>query len=153
MQLIKTNNTNKDFLHLTTSLDKDLNHRYGIQQEQYDQNNQLEAIETVLVGYIDNQAVACGCFKDIDEKTVEIKRIYVNESSRGKGFSYLLLSELEKWANKLGYTKAILEMGKGQPEALGLYSKCNYKIIDNYGPYKDLDNSICMEKILEQIKK
>ena len=72
----------------------------------------------------------------------------MNEKNRGKGLSYLLLAGLEKWANELGYSKAILEMGKGQPEALGLYSKCHYEIIANYGPYKNLDNSICMEKTL-----
>jgi len=147
MKLVKTNNTNKDFLNLTISLDKDLNHRYGVQEKEYDEHNQLEFIETVLVGYIKNRAIACGCFKGISHQTVEIKRIYVNENNRGKGFSYLLLGELEKWANELGYSKVRLEMGKGQPEAMGLYNKCNYKVIDNYGPYKNLDNSICMEKI------
>jgi len=148
MKLIKTNGNNKDFSNLTRSLDKDLNHRYGVQDKKYDEHNQVESIETVLVGYIKNQAVACGCFKNINNQTVEIKRIYVNTPNRGKGFSHLLLSELEKWANELGYSKVILEMGKKQPEALGLYTKCHYKVIDNYGPYKNLDNSICMEKIL-----
>jgi len=148
MKLLKTNSTNKDFLNLTKSLDKDLNRRYGVQEKEYNEHNQLESIETVLVGYLKNKAIACGCFKDINNQTVEVKRIYVNENNRGEGFSYVLLAELEKWANELGYSKVILEMGKGQPEALGLYSKCHYKVIDNYGPYKNLDNSICMEKIL-----
>jgi len=148
MKLIKTNNTNKDFLNLICSLDKDLNHRYGIQKADYDKHNQIEPIETVLIGYINNIAVACGCFKNINKKTIEMKRIYVCEKSRGKGLSFLLLKELESWAKNLGYSKAVLEMGKGQPEALGLYNKCKYKVIDNYGPYKNLDNSICMEKLL-----
>jgi len=149
MKLVKTNNTNKDFLDLTTSLDNDLNQRYGIQPSDYDKHNQIESIETVLIGYVHNIAVACGCFKNLDNETIEMKRIYVSQDARGKGFSFLLLKQLESWAKSLGYSKAVLEMGKGQPEALGLYRKCAYKVIDNYGPYKNLDNSICMEKILK----
>ena len=95
MELIKTNNINKDFLDLITSLDNDLNQRYGIQPSDYDKHNQIESIETVLIGYVNNIAVACGCFKSLDNETIEMKRIYVTQDARGKGFSFLLLKQLE----------------------------------------------------------
>lgn len=59
-----------------------------------------------------------------------------------------MLGTLEKWASGLGYSKVILETGKGQPEAIGLYRKCGYKIVENYGPYKGFDHSICMGKAI-----
>ena len=48
----------------------------------------------------------------------------------------------------MGYAKALLETGKGQPEAIGLYRKFGYQIIANYGPYRGMENSLCMQKHL-----
>jgi len=48
----------------------------------------------------------------------------------------------------LSFGKCILETGKKQPEAIALYKKSGYKIIDNYGQYADVENSICFEKKL-----
>ena len=62
-----------------------------------------------------------------------------------------ILISLEKWASELGYKKAILETGKGQPEAIALYQKAGYQIIENYGPYKGLDNSVCMGKNIQPL--
>ncbi len=42
----------------------------------------------------------------------------------------------------------VLETGKPLLAAAGLYHKMGYKIIDNYGQYKDMKDSICMEKAL-----
>ena len=72
--------------------------------------------------------------------------MYVSDAYRRRGFSVVVLSALEKWGSELDYSRAILETGKGQPEAIGLYRKCGYKVIENYGPYKGFDNSICMGK-------
>jgi len=146
INLLRTNNSNSDFLALTAKLDSDLHQRYKTQDALYNEHNKIIPIQTVVVGYINDKPIACGCFKKIDKNTIEIKRMYVHENHRGKGFSILLLKELERWAKKLGYSHAILETGKGQPEAVGLYTKCNYKIIKNYGPYENLENSICMKK-------
>jgi hypothetical protein len=33
-----------------------------------------------------------------------------------------------------------------QTEAIGMYQKCGYTVIDNYEPYLGLKNSICMRK-------
>ncbi|MCG8552221.1 MAG: GNAT family N-acetyltransferase [Desulfobacterales bacterium] len=97
---------------------------------------------------MNSEAVACGCFKQIAANTIEIKRMYVNPHHRRNGFSQKVLNGLERWASQLGYSKALLETGKGQPEAIALYKKCGYQTIENYGPYKGLSNSICMEKLI-----
>ena len=49
---------------------------------------------------------------------------------------------------ELGYAAALLETGKRQPEAIGLYRKFGYQIIANYGPYRGMENSLCMQKLL-----
>lgn len=146
MKITKTNNSNKDFLELTSQLDAELNERYGLKQTEYDKHNQMPPIDTVIIGYHNGSPVACGCFKAFEEQTIEIKRMFVQKKHRRKGFSLKILKSLEMWASKLGNTKAILETGKGQPEAITLYTKCGYQTTENYGPYKGLINSVCMEK-------
>jgi hypothetical protein len=42
----------------------------------------------------------------------------------------------------------VLETGKRQPEAIGLYEKSGYKAIPNYGQYAGVENSVCFEKEL-----
>lgn len=44
-------------------------------------------------------------------------------------------------------TTVVLETGKGQPEAIGLYQYMGCQVIDNYPPYEEMANSVCMEKI------
>ena len=148
METVHTDTSNEDFVELISDLDAELNKRYGSKQSNYDKHNKIDPIDTAIVGYLNGKAVACGCFKQIAANTIEIKRMYVDPHHRRNGFSQKVLNELEKWASKLGYLEALLETGKGQPEAIALYKKCGYQIIENYGPYKGLENSVCMKKII-----
>ena len=151
MKIIKTDNSNTDFLDLTTQLDTDLNERYGVKQSAYDKLNVMDPIDTAIVGYYNETPVACGCFKMFNNTTIEIKRMFVQTGHRRNGFSTKILKFLEKWASELGYSKAILETGKRQPEAIALYQKAGYQIIGNYGPYRGFENSVCMEKNIQPL--
>lgn len=148
MNIKRVENSHSDFTALTKNLDAELTKRYGAEQSAYDKHNVIDPIDTAVVGYIGDRPVACGCFKVVDNRTVEIKRMYVIDDCRKNGLSDIILQSLEKWSIELGYLTAILETGKGQPEAIGLYKKWGYEIIDNYGPYKGLENSVCMRKRL-----
>ena len=83
---------------------------------------------------------------------MEVKRMYVLPESRGTGVASEILSALEDWAAESGYEKCILETGKKQPEAIGLYKKSGYEMIPNYGQYAGIENSICFEKQLNKKK-
>jgi hypothetical protein len=48
-------------------------------------NNILEVNPNVVVLYLDNKAVACGCFKNKGKDTLEIKRMFVLPEVRGRG--------------------------------------------------------------------
>ncbi len=76
--------------------------------------------------------------------------MYVRVDKRGKGIGLMVMNELEKWAADLNYEKCILETGTKQPEAIALYKKNKYKVIDNYGQYQGVENSICFEKKLKK---
>lgn len=79
---------------------------------------------------------------------MEVKRMFVHPSHRGKGTAQAVLAELERWAKDLHYPSCVLETGKRQPEAIGLYQKSGYALIPNYGQYIGVENSVCMQKQL-----
>ena len=55
---------------------------------------------------------------------------------------------LENIAREKGYNRLILESGAPLVAAMALYGKIGYKVIPNYGQYKDMPDSICMKKKL-----
>lgn len=142
-----THTTDNDFVTLTRQLDSELNERYGKAQKDYDALNRIERIDTAVVGYENDRPVACGCFKPFDGHTVEIKRMFVKKEYRCCGFASKLLNALEIMAKDHGFSRTVLETGKGQPEAIALYTKCGYRPIENFGPYQGVENSVCMEKV------
>ena len=147
-ELKRTNNEDPDFIYLVPLLDKDLRNRYQDLQDQYDQHNVLVNVDTVVIAYVDGKPAGCGCFKQFDDVSVEMKRMYVKPEYRRQGISSAILNELEAWARESGYTEAVLETGDRQDEAIALYKKQGYQSIPNYPPYEEMETSICMKKWL-----
>ena len=147
--LQRTNSENLDFVALVKLLDADLAIRDGEDHSFYDQFNKIDSIKYAVVAYDENNtAVGCGAIKQFEPNVMEVKRMYVPVEQRGKGIAVEILKELEAWAAELGNTKCVLETGIKQPEAISLYKKCGYQIIENYGQYAGVENSICFEKLL-----
>jgi putative acetyltransferase len=144
--LKRTDSTNDYFQELVSRLDADLLTRYGEEQAFFDQFNSIRQINHVVVAFQNKVAVGCGAFKPYDDATVEIKRMFVDAAFRGKGVAQSVLNDLERWAATLGYKKSILETGVAQPEAIALYNKCGYDVIENFGQYAGVKSSICMGK-------
>jgi GNAT superfamily N-acetyltransferase len=92
--------------------------------------------------------VACGAFRPLEGEVCEIKRMFVAPDCRGRGYSRLVLAELERLAVGWGYTTARLETGDRQPEAIGLYEGAGYRRIPPYGIYVGSERSVCFEKQL-----
>lgn len=74
--------------------------------------------------------------------------MFVKPEARGKGIATIILNELEKWAAEQGFINAVLETGVKNPEAVAMYQKQGYTVIDNYGPYVGMPTSICFSKSL-----
>lgn len=147
-ELVRTNARNRDFLALVALLDADLALRDGAEHDFYAQFNKVDdSYQVVLILYEETPA-ACGGLKELSKGVAEIKRMYVLPEFRGRGLASRVLEELERWASELGFEKCILETGKKQPEAIGLYRKSGYRIMPNYGQYQGVANSLCFEKSL-----
>lgn len=149
VKIIRTNSDSRDFIELVKLLDADLAQRDGEDHSFYAQFNTIDKIKYVVLAYENEKPLGCGVIKEYGANTMEIKRMYVSPGSRKKGVATKILSALETWATELSCTKCILETGKRQPEAIGLYKKNGYKLIPNYGQYADVENSLCFEKELK----
>lgn len=148
IKIVRTSSENQDFIQLVKRLDADLAERDGKDHAFYAQFNKIDKINYVVVAYEDGKPVGCGAIKEYEPDTMEVKRMYTVLESRGKGIASKVLRELEMWASELSYGRCILETGKKQPEAIGLYKKNGYKIIPNYGQYAEVENSVCFEKLI-----
>ncbi|MFV7235007.1 GNAT family N-acetyltransferase [Flavobacterium sp. ZB4R12] len=146
IEIAKTTSENPDFIDLIAALDASLWECYPELKTNYWGNNIIEFNPNVVIVYLDNKAVACGCFKKYDKNTIELKRMFVSPEARGMGFAQKILQELEVWAHELRFSFSVLETLYKQKEAIGLYQKVGYTIVDNYEPYVGLENSICMKK-------
>lgn len=147
-QVIRTTSENLDFQKLVAELDAYLAIRNGDENDFFVQFNKIDLLKNVVLVYQNEIPVGCGAIKEIESDTMEVKRMFVPKKFRGNGISKLVLQELENWAKELGYKKTVLETGKDMVDAVGLYQKSNYKIISNYGQYRDVLTSVCFEKML-----
>ncbi len=150
MRYLYTDGRNPDFIELCHGLDDFLNELVGGEEKraEYIQYNQLEDIHDVIVAYDDAVPVGSAGFKKYDDECAEVKRVFVKQAYRGKGISIKLMELLENAARKQGYRYLILESGELLVAAMALYRKIGYKVIPNYGQYRDMPDSICMKKKL-----
>ena len=147
MKIIRTDYLNPAFQELVAELNTDLANRDG-KDHPLSQFNEITHLKNVLVVYLKNKAVGCGAIAKYNLSATEIKRMYVTPSHRGQQLGENILSELENWTKELGYSKCILFMGVNQPEAMKLYLRNNFSVIENYGKLKDIPDSICLAKTL-----
>ncbi|WGH77045.1 GNAT family N-acetyltransferase [Tenacibaculum tangerinum] len=144
----KTNSKDENFVSLVQELDAYLSEVNGSKDDFFRQFNTIDVLPYVMVGYLGATPVACGAFKVVANKTVEVKRMYVKPTSRGKNVATLLLKELEEWVKQEGFDTIILETSKTMKSAVNLYQKNGYVVIPNYAPYKEVSSSICFQKQL-----
>ncbi|CAM1368721.1 GNAT family acetyltransferase [Tenacibaculum sediminilitoris] len=144
----KTNSKDENFVSLVQELDAYLSGVNGSQDEFFRQFNTIEALPYVIVGYIGTIPVGCGAFKIVEDKTVEVKRMYVKPIYRKKNIATLILKKLEEWAREEQFCSIVLETSKTMQPAVHLYEKNEYAIIPNYGSYKSVESSICFKKEL-----
>jgi len=97
-----------------------------------------------IVGRVESEAVACGAFRPLEPGIAEIKRMFVAQEHRGRGYS----RALERMATESGYTTVWLETRPLQRAAIALYENLGYVRIPNYGMYEGKQECLCYGKSL-----
>ena len=113
-----------------------------------DQEEVAEGRGAFLVCYGNGQPVACGAIRRLDAEVAEIKRMFVEPGSRGRGIGKRLLTALEAEARRLGVTRLVLETGVRQPEALLLYARAGFVRVPGFGGYAGSPLGVCLAKEL-----
>jgi putative acetyltransferase len=101
-----------------------------------------------LVIFVGGQPVGYGAIRRLDERTAEIKRMYVEPVARGRGIGRNMLDALEAEAGRLGVTRIVLETGERQTAAVNLYESAGFTRIPRFGEYENSPLSVCMAKRL-----
>ncbi len=98
---------------------------------------------------VDGKLMGCGAIRVVGQDYAEIKRIFVDPSSRGLGLAKAILNRLESESRLLGLLEMKLETGTSQPEAISLFERCGYAQCAAFGDYpKDDPYSYFMQKTL-----
>lgn len=100
---------------------------------------------------VGDRLVACGAVRVLrdDGEYGEIKRVFVQEQHRGKGYSRLIMQDLEQHLRQAGVKFARLVTGAKQPEALALYRSLGYHDRGPFGAYTAGPSSVFMEKCIQ----
>ena len=141
---------NRDFEELTAKLDAEFKLRNGQLQQLYSQYNRLNEIKDVVLAFDGTAAVACGSLKRYNSETYEIKRIFVEESYRKNGIATEIMKKLELIAIQKNAKYLILETGVQLTSATELYKSLGFEVIENYGQYVGMKESICFNKKIAQ---
>ena len=132
---------------LIALLDQELSSEYAPQHRHFVDFEPFHREGGVFVVAYDAQTpIACGALRPINESEIELKRMFVVDSHRGRSISRHILAFLENKARQLGYRKLMLETGDQQIAAIHLYSTSGYKRVPTFGEYVNSERSICFAK-------
>jgi ribosomal protein S18 acetylase RimI-like enzyme len=99
----------------------------------------------LLVLSAENEPIGCGGIRQIDAGDTtgirfEVKHLWLNEGTRGKGYGRALLTELETRAREFGATELVLDTNASLTEAAGLYRSSGFADIEPYNENPNATN-------------
>lgn len=132
--LIKNDETFKKYLELQ-NYDKEienLEEKYGL------------PFGRIYILFYDEEVAGCVGLKKIDEKSCELKRLYVRDKFRGKKLGEELVKKIIQDAKEIGYKNILLDTLPFLDRAIMLYKKYNFYEIESYND-SPMSNSIFMK--------
>ena len=95
MKFEYTDGHNKDFIELCHGLDEFLNELVGGEENraEYIQYNKLDDIHDVVIAYDNDIPVGSASFKKYDDENAEVKRVFVKEEYRKRGYGKAMLAK------------------------------------------------------------
>lgn len=109
-------------------------------------NQPLRPGDTYLIAFLEGNPVGCGALRREDERTAEVRRMYVLRQARRTGIARAILIRLEEEACRFGYETLLLETGNRQHPAISLYEAYGFTRIAPFGPYVNDPTSVCYSK-------
>jgi len=101
-----------------------------------------------FVARLGERAIGCGALVIGTNGEAELKRMFVDRVTRGRGVGRAVLQELEDTARREGVRTLRLETGISNHEALKLYRRSGYQERGPFGSYRADPLTVFMEKVL-----
>ena len=110
----------------------------GIHQDLEDvQAHYFDAGGTFLVVLEGEQVIGSGALRKLDDRTAELKRMWLLEKYHGQGIGHRLIMHLFKFAREKGYIRVRLQTSPEQIRALDFYRKVGFYEISCYNDDSD----------------
>ena len=116
----------------TDSCFTELGKRFDPDGRHYFYNDINDSFEVFYCLVDQEMVVGTVALKKIDERTVELKALYLHKDYRGKGLGSLLMSVSVNEAKSRGYKCIVLDSMLKYEEAIRLYEKFGFEKIDRY---------------------
>ncbi|MCK4236337.1 MAG: GNAT family N-acetyltransferase [Candidatus Krumholzibacteria bacterium] len=99
---------------------------------------------TIVLAVFTGENAGCVALRRIDEKTCEMKRLYVRPQYRRKGIGRRLAEAVIEYARRVGYMSMRLDTISSMKQANSLYRSLGFREIEPYR-YNPLESAIYME--------
>ena len=102
----------------------------------------------LLLAYDNEELIGCIALRKLDERTCEMKRLFLRPGSRGKGHGRKMINELVEQARMIGYVRMRLDTLPGKMDAaISLYRELGFEDIPAYYD-NPLEGAMYLERTL-----
>jgi len=127
-------------LKMIAELDHYMNGLYPAESNHLSTSEELAASgNQFYAAKVDSNFLGCGAILIKGQDYAEVKRIYVDPSSRGLGLAKAIMNKLERESRLLNLSEMKLETGIHQPEAIKLFEQVGFIQCAAFGDYPEDD--------------
>jgi ribosomal protein S18 acetylase RimI-like enzyme len=102
----------------------------------------------LLLAYTDEELAGCIALRKLDDRTCEMKRLFIRPKFRAKGYGRKMIDSLIEQARDIGYERMWLDSLPGKMDAaIALYRQLGFKDIPAYYD-NPLESVIYLERTL-----
>jgi ribosomal protein S18 acetylase RimI-like enzyme len=102
----------------------------------------------LLLVYDNEELIGCIALRKLDERTCEMKRLFLRPGSRGKRYGRKMINELIEQARMIGYERMRLDTLPGKMDAaIALYRELGFEDIPAYYD-NPLDGVLYLERTI-----
>lgn len=138
----------REYTRMLVELDPEF--QKSLDEQNYDE--ELEHLEDkyglpggrLYLAWQDGELAGCVGMKKLDDKTGELKRLYVRPSFRGQHLGRELVERIIEDARSLGYSRLMLDTMPELVSARHMYENMGFKVTERYNN-SPLDTTIFME--------
>jgi len=102
----------------------------------------------LLLAYADDELAGCIALRRLDDRTCEMKRLFLRPGFRGRGYGRRMINDLVEQARMIGYVRMRLDTLPGKMDAaIALYRELGFEDIPAYYD-NPLEGAVYLERMI-----